>query len=124
MVHGGYPIRCEPCLFYGESLICPLFMKKIIPIIANKYFLAITFFVVWMLFFDERNYFDQRDERQKLEKLEAKKKYYETEIEKARKELQDLQNNPAALEKYARERYLMKKQGEDIYIIEDSTQKQ
>ncbi|HAK11519.1 MAG: septum formation initiator family protein [Chitinophagaceae bacterium] len=99
-------------------------MKKIIPIIANKYFLAITFFVVWMLFFDERNYFDQRDERQKLEKLEAKKKYYETEIEKARKELQDLQNNPAALEKYARERYLMKKQGEDIYIIEDSTQKQ
>lgn len=99
-------------------------MKKIIPIITNKYFLAITFFVVWMLFFDERNYFDQRDERQKLEKLEAKKKYYETEIEKARKELQDLQNNPAALEKYARERYLMKKQGEDIYIIEDSTQKQ
>lgn len=77
-----------------------------------------------MLFFDERNYFDQRDERQKLEKLEAKKKYYETEIEKARKELQELQNNPAALEKYARERYLMKKQGEDIYIIEDSTQKQ
>jgi cell division protein FtsB len=99
-------------------------MKKIIPIITNKYFLAITFFVVWMLFFDERNYFDQRDERQKLEKLEAKKKYYETEIEKARKELQELQNNPAALEKYARERYLMKKQGEDIYIIEDSTQKQ
>lgn len=99
-------------------------MKKIIPVITNKYFLAITFFVVWMLFFDERNYFDQRDERQKLEKLEAKKKYYETEIEKARKELQDLQNNPAALEKYARERYLMKKQGEDIYIIEDSTQKQ
>jgi cell division protein DivIC len=99
-------------------------MKKIIPIITNKYFLAITFFVVWMLFFDERNYFDQRDERQKLEKLEAKKKYYETEIEKARKELQELQNNPAALEKYARERYLMKKQGEDIYIIEDSIQKQ
>jgi hypothetical protein len=43
------------------------------------------------------------------------------EIEKTKKELQDLQNNPAALEKFAREHYLMKKDGEDIYIIEDSS---
>ena len=41
-------------------------------------------------------------------------------IEKAKKELADLQNDPAALEKFARERYLMKRDGEDVYIIEDS----
>ena len=49
-----------------------------------------------------------------------KKKYYQEQIEKAKAELTDLQNDPAALEKFARERYLMKRDGEDVYIIEDS----
>jgi len=52
--------------------------------------------------------------------LEAKKRYYQTEIDKARKTLTDLQTDPAALEKFARERYLMKKEGEDIFTMEDS----
>lgn len=95
-------------------------MKKIIPILTNKYLVAFSFFVVWMLFFDQRDYFQQRDRQKELNKLEAKKRYYVQEIEKTRKELEDLQNNPAALEKFAREHYLMKKDGEDIYIIEDS----
>lgn len=96
-------------------------MKKIINILTNKYLIAFSFFVVWMLFFDQRDYFQQRDRQAELAKLEAKKQYYVKEIEKTRKELTDLQNNPAALEKFAREHYLMKKDGEDIYIIEDSS---
>ena len=95
-------------------------MKKFTSIITNKYLVALSFFVVWMLFFDQRDYFQQRDRREELKKLEAKKRYYVQEIEKTQKELTDLQNNPAALEKFAREHYLMKKDGEDIYIIEDS----
>lgn len=95
-------------------------MKKIASIITNKYLLATGFFVVWMLFFDQRDYFQQRERSGELEKLEAKKQYYVQEIEKTQKELTDLENNPAALEKFAREHYLMKKDGEDIYIIEDS----
>ena len=95
-------------------------MKKIAKILTNKYLLASVFFVVWMLFFDQRDYFQQRDRQDELKKLEAKKQYYVQEIGKTKKELQDLQNNPAALEKFAREHYLMKKDGEDIYIIEDS----
>ena len=95
-------------------------MKKIASIITNKYLVAFVFFVVWMLFFDRRDIFQQRDRADELKKLETKKQYYVQEIEKARKELQDLQNNPAALERFAREHYLMKKDGEDIYIIEDS----
>jgi cell division protein DivIC len=95
-------------------------MKKVASIITNKYLLATGFFVVWMLFFDQRDYFQQRDRMDELKKLEAKKQYYVQEIEKTKKELTDLQNNPAALEKFAREHYLMKKDGEDIYIIEDS----
>ncbi|MES2330910.1 MAG: septum formation initiator family protein [Bacteroidota bacterium] len=96
-------------------------MKKIANIITNKYLVSLVFFVVWMLFFDQRDYFQLKERQAELQKLEAKKKYYVQEIEKTKKELQDLQNNPAALEKFAREHYLMKKDGEDIYIIEDSS---
>ncbi len=96
-------------------------MKKIASIITNKYLLATGFFVVWMLFFDQRDFFQQKERGEELKKLEAKKRYYVQEIERTQKELADLQSNPAALEKFAREHYLMKKEGEDIYIIEDST---
>lgn len=96
-------------------------MRKIISILTNKYLLASVFFIVWMLFFDQRDVFQQRDRQADLKKLEAKKQYYVQEIAKTKKELEDLQTNPAALEKFAREHYLMKKDGEDIYIIEDSS---
>lgn len=96
-------------------------MKKALTILTNKYLLVTAFFVVWMLFFDKRDFFQQRERSAELKKLETKKQYYVQEIEKARKELDDLQNNPSALEKFAREHYLMKKDGEDIYIIEDSS---
>ena len=96
-------------------------MKKIATILTNKYLVASVFFIVWMLFFDQRDYFQLKERQAELQKLETKKHYYVQEIEKAKKELQDLQNNPAALEKFAREHYLMKKDGEDIYIIEDSS---
>jgi len=96
-------------------------MKKIIPIITNKYLLAIVFFAVWMCFFDQRDIFNTLEQKQKLKALEAKKHYYQAEIEKAKQDLDNLQNSPAALEKFAREKYLMKKEGEDIYIIEDSS---
>ncbi len=82
--------------------------------------LSAVFFLVWMLFVDQRDFFQQRERKAELQKLEAKKRYYQEEIEKARKTLTDLQSNPAALEKFARERYLMKKEGENIFTMEDS----
>lgn len=96
-------------------------MKKTFSILTNKYLVTSVFFVVWMLFFDQRDYFQLREREAELEKLEAKKQYYVQEIEKTKKELQDLESNPAALEKFAREHYLMKKDGEDIYLVEDSS---
>lgn len=82
--------------------------------------IAGVFFLVWMLFIDQRDFFQQRERKAELDKLELKKRYYQSEIDKARKTLTDLQTNPAALEKFARERYLMKKDGEDIFTMEDS----
>ena len=79
-----------------------------------------VFFLVWMLFIDQRDFFQQNERKAELQKLVAKKAYYQLEIDNARKTLTDLQSNPAALEKFARERYLMKKDGEDIFTVEDS----
>jgi cell division protein DivIC len=95
-------------------------MKKLFPIITNKYLLAFVFLIVWVLFFDEMDYFTQKDRLRELDKLNLKKAYYKKEIETAQQELSDIKNNKEALEKFAREKYLMKKDGEDIFIIENS----
>jgi cell division protein FtsB len=57
------------------------------------------------------------DRVRELNNLEKSKKYYREETEKQRKELEALKNDPAALEKYAREKYLMKRDNEDLFLI-------
>jgi cell division protein FtsB len=94
--------------------------KKILPVISNRYFLVALGFGIWMLFFDQRDFFQQKERAGELNKLEAAKKYYQDEITKTKKQLDNLQNNPAAIEKFARERYLLKREGEEVYMFEDS----
>jgi cell division protein FtsB len=94
--------------------------KKILPVISNRYFLVALGFAIWMLFFDQRDFFQQKERAGELNKLEAAKKYYQDEITKTKKQLDNLQNNPAAIEKFARERYLLKREGEEVYMFEDS----
>jgi len=98
-------------------------VKKILPFIMNRYFLVSLGFVVWMLFFDQRDFFLQRERKAALEKLEAAKKYYQNEIADTKKHLDNIQSNPAAVEKYARERYLLRREGEEVYLFEDSNAK-
>jgi len=97
-------------------------VKKTIKLLTNKYILTILVFIVWMCFFDQRDIFNTIEQKGKLNQLIAKKHYYEKEIASAQQELADLQNSSISLEKFAREKYLMKKDGEDVYIILDSTQ--
>ena len=59
-----------------------------------------------------------------IEKVEAAKKYYKDEIEQTQKQLNNLQNNPATIEKYARERYLLKREGEEVYLFQDTASTQ
>jgi cell division protein FtsB len=73
-----------------------------------------------MLFFDQRDFFQQKERRAELNKLEAAKKYYQDEIDQTKKQLSNLQNNPAAIEKYARERYLLRREGEEVFLFEDT----
>ena len=81
------------------------------------------FFVIWMLFLDNYSYFDHRVLNNEIEELEDNKEYYNEEIKKDKEQIKQLKN-PTQIEKYAREKYFMKKDSEDIYIIEfegDST---
>jgi len=94
--------------------------KKILTILSNKYFIALTVFAVIMLLTDHNNIFEQLDRKQELKELQSKKAYYQQEIERTKKELADLSNNPAAIERYAREKFLMKRDNEDIFIVDSS----
>lgn len=84
--------------------------------------IAIIVFAVLMLFIDRNNMFEQRQRMLQLKELQASKKFYQAEIEKTKKTLSDLKDNPAALEKYARENYLMKKDNEDLFIVDSTTE--
>jgi cell division protein DivIC len=93
-------------------------LKSIIRLLKNKYLVASGIFLVWVLFFDSRDIFSQGGKRAELNSLLETKRFYEQEIRVARKQLADIQNNAAALEKIAREKYKMKKPNEDLFLVE------
>jgi len=83
--------------------------------LKNKYFLTLSGFMVWMLFFDERDFFTISRYRQELKELQQSKNYYTAEI----KANQDkLRISPNSLEKTARETYYMKRDNEDLYLLQ------
>lgn len=90
---------------------------KTFRIFRNKYIIALTGFVVLMLFVDHNDIFLQLERRKQLNALNASKEFYINKIEETKKNLSDLQNNAAALEKYAREKYLLKRDNEDLFVV-------
>lgn len=90
---------------------------QIIKTFRNKYVIALTAFTVLMLFIDHNDIFVQIDRQKQLKQLLLSKAYYQKQIEQTQKNLSDLQNNAAALEKYAREKYFLKRDNEDIFIV-------
>jgi cell division protein DivIC len=86
--------------------------------LKNKYILTAAAFAVWMLFFDNRDVITTHfRHRAELNRLEESRAYYQNEINKTRKELDQLKSDPRILEKYAREKYRMKKDNEDLFVI-------
>jgi cell division protein FtsB len=74
-------------------------------------------FVVWMLFFDKNDMLSQYEYRSEVNKLEAEKEFYETETAHVKKDLTELTTNLNTAEKFAREKYYMKKDNEDVFVI-------
>ncbi|MBN2213832.1 MAG: septum formation inhibitor [Bacteroidales bacterium] len=88
-------------------------------ILRNKYILTSILFMIWLLFFDQNNLLDRRKYVNEYKQLLKDREYYLEKIEEDKKRLEELQTNDENLEKFAREQYLMKKDGEDIFIIRE-----
>lgn len=83
----------------------------------NIYSAILLFFFIWMIFFDANNIFYQFKLSQKLYELEEEKSYYNNEINEVNKLKEELFSTDERKEKFAREKYYMKKDNEDVYII-------
>ena len=94
--------------------------ERIKNIVKNKYVIATVLFVTFIIFGDKNNVIDQYNLRKQYSKVKTEHDYYIDQIAKAKHDYNELFSNDKNLEKFAREKYLMKKNGEDIYIIEDS----
>ena len=95
-------------------------MERALSIIRNKYILASIAFVIWMLFFDRNDLSTQYEYWSQLKTLNKEKEFYTRETEQVKKDLLELTSNPKQLQKFAREKYLMKKDNEDIFVIIDN----
>ncbi|RZK81369.1 MAG: septum formation initiator family protein [Pedobacter sp.] len=92
-------------------------MKQLLELIRNKYFLTVVAFVVWMLFFDRNDLVAQYEFKSEVSKLQEEKDFYVKEIDKVKKDLNELNTNLNTAEKFAREKYFMKKDNEDVFVI-------
>lgn len=92
-------------------------MNKLIKYSSNFYVLATLLFLFWITFIDSNNLVNHFRLSQKLYQLEDQKEFYLEKKEKINAEREELLSNPELLEKFARERYLMKKETEDLYVV-------
>lgn len=95
----------------------PRFLVPVLRVVRSFYFLTGGGFLVWMLVFDANDIGKQVDIYRKYQDLLSEKQYYLDNIEVVKKERAELMSSPALLEKFAREKYLMKRPGEDLFIM-------
>ncbi len=93
------------------------FYVQIINLIRNKYTITIFLFLIWMLFIDDYNLINKKSTIKKINYLQERKKFLSNEIKKDSIKKILLENNANEQERIAREKYLMKKDNEDLFII-------
>jgi cell division protein DivIC len=92
-------------------------LKKLPKAFRNFYIVAGLIFLVWMLFLDSNDFISRYKLTSKLRSLENEKEYYADKIKEVEKDKEELMGTRELLEKFAREKYLMKKDTEDIFIV-------
>lgn len=91
--------------------------RRIPALLKNKYVIATLAFLVWITFFDRNDLITQAGYVAQLHTLQDQKVFLEERIQRTDSDLYELKSDPAMLEKFAREKYLMKKDNEDVYLI-------
>ena len=94
--------------------------NRLLKLIKSTYGVIIILFIIWMIFFDSNSFIIHNELNNDINELDDQKSYYEKEIAKDNIELQLIQSD-SGLEKYAREKLFMKKDHEEIFLIEYDT---
>jgi cell division protein FtsB len=89
--------------------------------LKNKFFIALALFIGVIFFFDKNDLFTQMDRNRQLHDLLQSKQYFTDQIAAEQSVLNNMKTNPGTLEKYAREKYLMKRDNEDLFIIPEKS---
>jgi cell division protein FtsB len=92
-------------------------LKKLPKAFRNFYVVSLVVFFFWMLLLDSNNLIARFQLSSKLSALEDEREYYEDKIKEVQKDHDELFGDKESVEKFAREKYLMKKEKEDIYVI-------
>lgn len=87
------------------------------------YIISALALVVWLIFFDRSNLIKQTEMTLKLNELENEQEYYDEELEKVNKEEKEVLGSMSSIEKYAREKYFLKKDGETVFVLVDEEDK-
>jgi len=95
--------------------------QNLFSVLKNKYTITIVFLLSWLLFFDRYDFITQYKTVKELKQLEEEKQYYLAEITKNENDLKNLKEDAIYLERFAREKYLMKQPNEDVFIILDNS---
>lgn len=85
--------------------------------LKNRYVLCTLGLVAWIAFFDSFDLFTTVKNQRLLSKMQEQKEWYQEQIIETKEDLHELNSDDALLEKFARERYLMKRENEDIFIL-------
>ena len=93
------------------------FLDRVPKIFKNFYFLVGFFFLLWMLLFDSNDIFTQLRLTNRQAELEEQRDFYQDEILEVQNDREALLTDDEQLEQLAREKYLMKKDSEDVYIV-------
>lgn len=86
-------------------------------IVSNRYVILVSGFIIWMFFFDSNSFFIHQELNDEINDLEDNIEYFENEISKD-KEVLNVLKDSNELEKFAREKFYLKKENEEIFIIE------
>ena len=87
--------------------------------LRNKYLILLLLFIFWIVFLDDYNLINQNKMKNNVDDLKEQKEFYISEIKSDSTELSKLKNDSEEQERFAREKFLMKKENEDIFIIRE-----
>jgi cell division protein FtsB len=96
-----------------------LLLKKII---TNKYWITAMVFIAYLFFGDKNNILEQYELQQQYLKVKRENAYYKEQIKQSERQYTELFTNKQNLETFAREKYLMKRENEDVFVIVNATE--